>query len=151
MKIISALCIPVDSKPYSFSCGHDQKNFKGYCERNIFTGPEPEVDNFVLPTTKTDQKSQVCWCYLAHNEGQWSNTVANAYLEKIYGTSPFVLCGPVVVFYLGSVDEIAHEYVSASIKTVEEFEEIVDDIKEALTHADKGMLCAEGFTGVLQG
>jgi len=150
MKIISALCIPVDGTPYSFECGHDIENFKKYCKENIFTDAEPEVENMVLPTTQKGLKQYVCFLHVAHAVGQWSNHEVNTYLQRMYnGTCPYELCGPVVVFYLGSNANINHEYVSASIETVQEFEEIVEDIKEALTHADKGMWCAEGFSGFL--
>jgi len=153
MKKISALCIPADGTPiFSFDCMHDSKNFMGYLKAKIFKDLhnldlDPEVDNLVLPTTKTDMTSQVCFCFRANGEGRVTNTVANSYLEEIFGKALYTLCGQVVVFYLGSVGEIAHEYVSADIKTVEEFNMIVKDIKEAVNHPDKGVDRAEAFAG----
>ena len=151
MKIISALCIPADGTPiFSFDSGHDIENFKDYCKENFFTDPEAEVDNMVLPTTQKGVKQYVCFLYMAHGYGHVLNDQVNTYLQRMYnGTCPYELCGPVVVFYIGSVANINHEYVSASITTIKEFEEIVDDIKEALTHDDKGMWCSEGFSGFL--
>jgi len=152
MQNMRALCIPVDGKPiFSFDCMNDSKTFISYVKENIFNDQNqeqhPEVDNLVLPTTKSEPTSQVCFCMRAHNEGRVTNTVANSYLKEIFGNEVYTLCGPVVVFYISMDRSEDHEYVSASIETVEEFDLIVKDIKEAVHHPDKGVDRAEAFTG----
>jgi len=152
MQNMRALCIPVDGKPiFSFDCMNDSKTFISYVKENIFNDlyqeQDPEMDNLVLPTTKSGTTSQVCFCMRAHNEGRVTNTVANSYLKEIFGNEVYTLCGPVVVFYISMDRSEDHEYVSASIETVEEFDLIVKDIKEAVHHPDKGVDRAEAFTG----
>jgi len=154
MKKICALCIPADGKPiFSFDCKNDSKSFVSYMKDNIFKNlhkqdHDPEVDNLVLPTTKTDRTRQaVCFCFRAHGDGVVTNTVANSYLEEIFGNDLYTLCGPVVVFYIGMDHSQNHKHVSANIATVEEFNLIVKDIKEAVHHPDKGVDRAEAFTG----
>jgi hypothetical protein len=108
---------------------------------------DPEVDNLVLPTTKTGTRSQVCFCFRAHGEGRVTNTVANSYLKEIFDDDLHILCGPVVLFYIGMNRSKKYEYVSADIETVEELNLIVKDIKEAVHRPDKGVECAGAFKG----
>jgi len=157
MKNMRALCIPVDGKPiFSFDCMNESKTFISYMKANIFNDlqnqeqekkQDPEMDNLVLPTTKSGTTSQVCFCMRAHNEGRVTNTVANRYLKEIFDNDLYTLCGPVVVFYISMDRSEDHEYVSASIESVVEFDLIVKDIKEAVKHPDKGVERAEAFTG----
>jgi len=153
MKKMCALCIPADGKPiFSFDCLYDSKKFMSYVKANIFKDmdnkdQDPEVDNLVLPTTKTGTRSQVCFCFRAHGEGRVTNTVANSYLKEIFDDDLHILCGPVVLFYIGMNRSKKYEYVSADIQTVEEWNLIVKDIKEAVHRPDRGVECAGAFKG----
>ena len=147
-----ALCIPADGESiFSFDCKNDSKTFMSYMKDHIFNlqkqDHDPEVDNLVLPTTKTGTRSHVCFCIRAHGEGRVTNTVANSYLKQIFGTDLYTFCGLVVVFYIGMDRSQDHEYVSAGMETVEEFNLIVKDIKEAVNRPDKGVDRAGAFTG----
>jgi len=147
MKVIQSLLLSADS-----SSRMDAREFSSMdaCDRvlhemknNIFKLPTMTIDNITLPTTQTGPRARLCFCWNANDSGLRTNTVVNGMMEEIFGGDSYTFCGPVVMFYVSKDGR----RMSAGIKTVEDLNMVVQDIKQAIQTENLAVGRAEAFAG----
>ena len=147
MKHLRSLYVSADSssrmEAREFWC-KDQREFVMAEMKNIiFQKPGMTMDNMTLSTTMSQPRSRVCLCWDADEHALNTNSVTNGMMEEIFGGKSFTFCGFVVMFYLSEDGK----RMSAGIKTVEDLNMVVQDIKRAFQTENFAVGRAEAFAG----
>jgi hypothetical protein len=126
-----------------FTCKDQGQYVVEEMKKNIFQKPGMTLDNMTLPTTMSQPRSRVCFCWDADEHALNTNSVANGIMEEIFGGKSYTFCGFVVMFYLSEDGK----RMSQGIQTVEDLNMVVQDIKRAFQTENFAVGRAEAFAG----
>ena len=147
MRVVESLFLSADSSSRRdarvFSSMYAWDRVMHEMKYNIFKLPTMTIDNLTLPTNQPGPRAELCLCWNENDSGLRSNTVVNGIMEEIFGGEAYTFCGPVVMFYVSKDDS----KMSAGIKTVEDLNMVVQDIKQAIQTGNLAVGHAEAFAG----